>query len=234
MRRALGLGLAMACVIGCGGPQGPVLTPGACSPLPEGEEPPWEGRGYALPVPWFAPRRGAQRPRVVIQEFSDFECPYCARALPTVDDLLAEFGDCVQVVWRQRPLRYHAHADDAARASVEVYRQGGDEAFWRYHDRLFADQEDLSRPALLAHARALGGIDVDAVERVLESDDHAAVIARDRGAIDRLGLELGTPSFFVNGVLLHGARRISHFRRAIIDALNEQARGSGASTGGES
>lgn len=210
-------------LLGCGGSQRPDLPEGACSPMPEGEETaPWESRGYALGVPWFAPRRGAERPRVIVQEFSDFECPYCARALPTVDRVLEEYGECVQVVWRHRPLRYHEHADAAARASIEVYRQGGDDAFWRYHDALYADQENLGREMLLRHARAIEGVDAEAVAAVIDGDEHSGVIDRDRAEIDAHDIELGTPGFFVNGVLISGARRFSHFQLQIERALAEQ------------
>ena len=210
-------------LVGCGGAQRPSLPDGACSPLPEGAPEPWVGRGYALgDIPWFAPRRGADRPRVVIQAFSDFECPFCARAVPTMEQVIEEYGECVQVVWRQYPLRYHERAEPAARASVEVYRQAGDDAFWAYHDQLFANQEDLSDEALVRYARAIEGVDATAVQAVIDGDEHRGVIERDRAVIEGLDAELGTPSFFVNGTLLHGARRISHFRRAIHTALTEQ------------
>jgi predicted DsbA family dithiol-disulfide isomerase len=208
----------------CGGPQRPALPPGACRPAEaEQDPPPWETRGYAMPVPWFAPKRGAERPRVVIQAFSDFECPYCARAAPTLERVLEDYGDCVQVVWRNRPLRYHEHAEPAALAAIEVYEQAGDEAFWRYHDRLFADQSALSRADLEAHAEAVGGVDMDAFRAALDEAEHQGVIERDRRAGERTGIEpLGTPAFFVNGELIHGARRYERFRRAVEDALRDQ------------
>lgn len=177
-----------------------------------------------MAVPDDAPRRGASRPRVVIQEFSDFECPFCSRSVPTMERVLADYGACVQVVWRQRPLSYHPHAALAARASQEVYRQAGDTAFWRFHDLLFADQEHLARADLERHAAMIDGVDLEAFRAALESDTHLDVIERDRQAIDALPgeLSLGTPSFFVNGVLLHGARRYSHFAYRIEEALAEQ------------
>lgn len=207
---------------GCGASP-PPLPADACRPAEvPSDPPPWVTRGYGMRVPWFAPKRGAERPRVVIQAFSDFECPYCARAAPTLERVLEDYGACVQVVWRNRPLRYHAHAELAARAAMEVYEQAGDDAFWRYHDRLFADQDALSRADLERHAEALGGIDVDAFRAALEGDDHARVLARDRQVVERFDLDLGTPAFFVNGELIHGARRYERFARAVEDALRAQ------------
>lgn len=199
-----------------GAPPRPPLPAGACRAA-EGEPP-----ALSVPVPAvFVPRRGAERPRVVIQAFSDFECPYCARAVPTMERVLEEYGECVQLVWRNRPLDYHEHAADAARAALEVYRQGGDGAFWRYHDRLFAHQDRLSRADLIEHARAIEGIDVEALSEALESDAHQAVIERDLAAVDRIERRLGTPTFFVNGAVIHGARPYEAFRDAIEGALLE-------------
>jgi len=213
--------LMAALAIGCGAAQRP-LPPGACSPMPEGDDArPWERRGYRLPVPWFAPRRGAARPRVVLQVFSDFECPYCARATPTLDRVIEEYGACVQVVWRNRPMPYHPHAALAARAATEVYAQRGDAAFWTYHDRLFARQDELSRALLEREAEALG-LDMAAFAAALDGDAHQHVIDRDRAAITRIELEAGTPSFFINGSFIHGARSYRVFAHHIEEALREQ------------
>jgi len=216
--------LAALLLTACGGSRyGFDLPDDACSPATDDARP-WETRAYGMVVPEDAPRRGAERPRVVIQVFSDFQCPFCARAVPTMERVVQEYGACTQVVWRQRPLRYHEHAALAARASQEVYRQAGDEAFWRFHDALFADQDRLTRADLERHAGAIDGVDMDAFGAALDGDAHQDVITRDRAAIDDLPgeLELGTPSFFVNGVLLHGARRYSHFAYRIEEALSEQ------------
>jgi protein-disulfide isomerase len=169
--------------------------------------------------PIAAPRRGAEHPRVVVQVFSDFECPYCARAEPTLNQLLAEFGPCVQIVWRNRPMPYHEHAELAARAALEVYEQRGAAAFWRYHGLVFASQDRLSRSLLEAHARSIEGIDMAAFRAALDSGKHHDVIERDIADVDRIEPRYGTPTFFVNGVALHGARPYDVFRAAVEDAL---------------
>ena len=135
------------------------LPEDACRPA-DSDRRPWETRSYAMRAPDDAPRRGAARPRVLIQVFSDFQCPFCERAIPTMDQIIEDYGACVQIVWRQRPLPYHEHARLAARASQEVYRQAGDAAFWRFHDRLFADQDHIARADLVAAAAAVGGVDI--------------------------------------------------------------------------
>ncbi len=214
--------LALALLAGaCGGSRyGFDLPARACRPADDDARP-WESRGYGMVVPEDAPRRGAARPRVVIQAFSDFECPYCAQAAPTLDRLLEEYGDCLQIVWRHRPLAQHPNSRLAARAAHEIYRQRGDAAFFRYHDRLLADQAHLARADLERHAAAIEGVDLDGLRAALDGDAHVDVLARDRDAIEGLRVEppLGAPTFFVNGYLVHGARRHAHFAYRVEQAL---------------
>lgn len=221
MRGGLPAVLISLGLVACGGGYPTTALPDdACRPAEDDEARPWESRGYAMSVPWFAPERGADRPRVVVQVFSDFECPYCARASPTLERVVEEYGACVQVVWRHYPMPYHADAALAARAAHEVYRQAGDEAFWRYHDLLFADQAHLEREDLERHAATLE-IDMEAFGAALDGDGHEEILERDRATIADLPgeLEIGTPSFFVNGTLIHGARSFEHFRWRIEQAL---------------
>lgn len=159
---------------------------------------------------------------MIVQVFSDFECPYCARAVPTLERVLEQYGACVAVVWRNRPMPYHRHAELAARAALEVHRQAGDAAFWRFHDLVFERQSRLSRADLLSYAVEVGGIDVEALAQALDSDAHRAVLERDRAAVDAIEPRLGTPTFFVNGELIHGARSFEVFRDAVEAALRDQ------------
>lgn len=217
--------VAVLALAGCGGgPSRPSLPANACRPA-DTDARPWETRGWRVAVPESdAPRRGAERPRVIVQAFSDFECPFCARAEPTMSRLLETYGPCLQVVWRNRPLAYHAHAELAARAALEVYRQLGDDGFWRYHDALFVDQAHLDRAQLEAKAEALSGMDMDAFRAALDEGAHADVIERDRATVDAIEPRLGTPTFLVNGEVIHGARPYERFARAVEEALLDQTR----------
>ena len=182
---------------------------------------------YTLAVPADAPRRGGRRPEVVIQEFADFQCPFCNRVQPTLESLLQEFGGRVQLVWRDYPLPFHQNAHEAAEAAREVRRQAGDEAFWRYHGLLFANPRDLERPKLLDYARQIGGVNVRRLERALEQDRHAQAVDDDMQAVRDAGARIGTPSFFIGRRgsdqvrLLQGAQPIEAFRTAIQRALDE-------------
>ncbi|MBX3272964.1 MAG: thioredoxin domain-containing protein [Sandaracinaceae bacterium] len=225
--RARGLWLAVlaaSLAAGCGGPRyGFALPDGACREADDDARP-WETRGFGMPVPDDAPRRGARRPRVVVQTFSDFECPYCGQLEPTMARLLEEYGACVQVVWRHHPLEYHAHARLAAQAAHEVYRQAGDAAFFRFAALLFADQGRLARADLEARAATIGGVDLARLREALDAGAHAEVVARDQAALDALPTDapLGAPTVLVNGTLVHGARRYGHFAFRVEEALAEQ------------
>ncbi len=218
-----GLLIALSLVlIACGGAQRAPLPAGACRPAANDSRP-WEERGpvpLSIP-PLAAPRRGAERPRVVVQAFSDFECPFCSRAVPTLERLLEDYDGCLQVVWRNRPMRYHAHAELAARAALEVHQQLGDDAFWRYHDRIFGDQANLSREQLETHAQELPGIDMEAFRAALDGNEHQDAIDRDLDTLDRVERRLGTPTFVINGRVIHGAQPYELFVRVVEDAIRD-------------
>ena len=146
-----------------------------------------------IPVGDSAVRGGADA-KVTIVEFSDFECPACGRAEPTVRALQQQLGAAVRLVWKQLPLAMHAHARLAAEASLAAGAQG---KFWEMHDRLFADQQHLDRDSLERHAAALH-LDKVRFRRALDQHTYAPIIDSDGALAARLGVS-GTPTFFVDG-----------------------------------
>jgi protein-disulfide isomerase len=177
---------------------------------------------YEVSRPADAPRRGAARgAKVVIQEFADFECPFSNRVQPTLRQIELNYGDRVQIVWRHYPLPFHSHAAEASEAAIEVYKQAGDEAFWRYHDLLFANQQQLGHDDLIRYAREMGGIDVAKLERALERHTHQKRVTADIDAITRAKLRIGTPSFVINGRVMQGAQAYPAFEAMIEAALAE-------------
>ncbi len=89
-----------------------------------------------------APTKGKQGSLVTMIEFSDFQCPYCSRALPTVNQVLSEYGDKVLFAYKHFPLtQIHPLAQKAAEASECARDQG---KFWEFHDKLFATQQEWS------------------------------------------------------------------------------------------
>lgn len=176
---------------------------------------------FAIPVPPKAPIKGNPRAKVVIQEFSDFQCPFCSRVNPTMKQVEQEYGDKVQVVWRNYPLPFHDKAQKAAEASREVFEQGGSEAFWKYHDVLFENQRALEPENLMKYAEQIGGINAGRLKAALDSDKHKASVQADMDAVQKAGASIGTPSFFINGKLLQGAQPYPAFKAAIDAALAE-------------
>jgi protein-disulfide isomerase len=150
-----------------------------------------------LPIPIeSAPGEGAEQPTVTIIVFSDFECPFCRQAVPVLDQAQSAHPEDVRVHFRHMPLPFHEHAQLAAEAAEEARAQGGAEAFFRYHDRLFETQE-LELDALIAHATELG-LDADRFRVALRGRVHQERVAADAEFARRIGIE-GTPTLFING-----------------------------------
>lgn len=166
-----------------------------------------------------APFKGGKNAKVVIQEFSDFQCPFCNRVNPTVKQLLDEYKDKIKIVWRNYPLPFHKEALPAAEAAMEVYEQAGNEKFWAYHDLLFANQRALTRADLEKYAEQIGGINMAKFKAALDNKTHEARVKADMEAVDKAGARIGTPSFFINGKLLQGAQPIDRFKAMIDEAL---------------
>ena len=146
-----------------------------------------------------APARGPAGAALEIVMFSDFQCPYCAGAIPVLDSLVARNPADVRVVYRHYPLPNHEHAEQAAIAAIEAARQG---AFWPYHDLLFTHQDRLADVDLVGYADSLG-LDAEAFARALSERTHADAVQTDVALAESLSVT-GTPTFFVNGYRLVG------------------------------
>lgn len=193
-----------------GGATAPVL-------LPDSGEPE-AARLYEIPVPVRAPSRGGSGSALVVQIFSDFQCPFCARVVPTLEALQARYGDRVRFVWRNYPLPFHDHAMEAAEAAMEAFAQRGDAGFWAMHDLLFENQTELTRENLERFASEVG-LDLTRFRRALDTHAHRAEVEADMAAVRTAGASIGTPSFFIEGHLLEGAQPLEVFVQAIDRAL---------------
>ena len=81
--------------------------------------------------------RGAKNAKVTIVEFSDFQCPFCSRAEPTLAEVVKTYGDKVRLVWKHEPLPFHNRAEPAAEFTMEARAQKNDKGFWAAHDLLW-------------------------------------------------------------------------------------------------
>jgi protein-disulfide isomerase len=188
--------------------------------IKDGKGPPPPEKKTVAPPSATNPFRGGAGAPVVIQMFSDFQCPFCKRVEPTIAELLAAHGNEIKVVWRHKPLPMHPDAALAAEAAQEAFRQGGNSAFWKFHDTLFDNQtEGLGRAALERYAEAQG-LEMAAFRKALDERTHRAVVEADALASDRAGIS-GTPSFVINGYFLSGAQPKAKFEKLIRQALAE-------------
>jgi protein-disulfide isomerase len=187
--------------------------------------PPPETRDLAAPLPANDPSRGNPKAKVVVHEWSDFQCPFCARAEPAVAELMSEYGTRIRFVWHDLPLPMHAMAPVAAQAAREALRQKGEKAFWSLHDTIFQNQKDLSRDALDGWGHALG-LDMTKWKASLDGETHAAEVDADAKAGQDMGIH-GTPSFVIavvgakTGYFVSGAQPYTRFRKLVERALGE-------------
>ncbi|MEM2137926.1 MAG: thioredoxin domain-containing protein [Candidatus Anstonellaceae archaeon] len=172
------------------------------APLPEGVTA--DGRPY----------RGAANPRVVIYEYSDFECPFCAQAVGTVDETLRAYPDSVQLQYRHFPLEVHPRGVPAAVAAECAAEQG---KFWQMHDRLFANQNALSDADLAKYAQELG-LDMGKFAECQKSDDALSRVESDRLEGMAKGVQ-ATPTFFIGQSSIRGSQPISKFKQVVDSEL---------------
>ncbi len=171
---------------------------------------------YKVPL-GDSPTRGGSNAKVTLVVFSEFECPFCAKAKPTLDELATRYGDDLKIVWKHLPLPFHARAVPAALAAEAARSQG---QFWPMHDRIFGQATALGAADLESHARALG-LDLARWTAALNDPALKARVDADRKLAETLGVR-GTPTFFVNGRKIVGAQPVDRFV-AIIDEEAERA-----------
>ena len=224
---AVALGAALLLTVSCGGgaakPPRATLGPEAPSgPAIRFEDLPVTRLERArVPRPNAAnPSLGAQNAPVVVQMWSDFECPFCADAHPVLTELLRVYSGRVRLVWHDYPLPFHAHARLAANAGREAYAQGGASAFWKFHDAIYdapSAELDASRLEQCANKAGLDGTRFRAALTTLRHDPE---IAQDVNSGNAVGVE-GTPAFLVNDYFFVGAVPLEILRVIVDRALSD-------------
>jgi protein-disulfide isomerase len=179
-------------------------------------------------VPDDAPRWGPEDAPVTIVEFSDFQCPYCARFVSqTYPQIKQNYEGKIRFVFLNFPLpaTMHPNAQKAAEASECADDQG---KFWEYHDLLFANQSALDAASLKSYAAQLG-LDTATFNQCLDGGEKTAEVQKDSQDARSYGVG-GTPAFFINGRLVSGAQPFSVFQQAIDAALKGGESGSAIPT----
>lgn len=163
------------------------------------------------------PSWGNANAPVTIVEFSDFECPYCSRAMPTLAQIKKEYGpEKVRIVFRDMPLPSHPRATPAALASHCANEQG---KFWEYHDMLFENQRALEDKDLKEYAKKLS-LDTAKFNECYDNKKHKDLVENSQREAQAVGIQ-ATPSFVINGDLLQGAQPFEKFKEKIDRALRK-------------
>jgi protein-disulfide isomerase len=183
-------------------PSGPVVE------APQPTQSPY--KRYDIPTDGH-PSLGPDNAKIVIVEFSDFQCPFCRRFhSETYRALLDAYPGQIRFVYRNLPLTsIHPNAMPAAIASLCANDQN---AYWKFHDKLF-DNETLDETTYIQYATDLG-LDVKTFTTCLSSGTHDAEIQKDMDFALGLGVQ-STPTFFINGLAIVGAQPLVNFKQII-------------------
>ena len=163
-----------------------------------------------------SPYMGAADAKVVIAEFSDFQCQYCQKGAEFLKTVKKKYGNRVKIVFKNFPLSFHNHAEKAALAGLCAQDQGQD-FFWKMHDKMFENQNKLDRESLMKMAEKMG-IDMQNFAACFESKKHLGRIQADKKEGERLGVK-STPTFFINGKVVMGIGKPEAFMALIDEEL---------------
>ena len=176
----------------------------------------WDDSESPVPISSKDPMWGKRDAPVTIVEYSDFQCPYCSRVEPTLDQVRTAYGpDKVRIVWKSNPLPFHQNAKPAAEAAQGVFTLAGNDGFWKFHDTAFKNQSALSEDSYTKWAKDAGVKDEAAFKAGLASHKWADKVDKDLNDGKAAGVQ-GTPSFFING-----AQPFDNFKKTIDDELQK-------------
>lgn len=166
--------------------------------------------------------RGPKDAPLTLIEYSDFECPFCARGNDTVTELMEKYKGKIRFIYKHLPLSFHPQAMISAQYFEAIRMQDPEKAF-AFHDEIFKDQGKLKlgEKFLKSIAKKVGA-DMGKLEKDLNSDEVMARIAEDQKEAEKFGIQ-GTPGFLINGIPVKGAYPASHFVE-IINTLKEKGK----------
>lgn len=159
--------------------------------------------------------------QITVVEYSEFQCPFCAKVLPTTDRLLKKYEGKIRWVVRQYPLDFHPRAKPAAIAAKCAGEQG---KFWHMYTKLFANQRKLEDSDIAEYAKAIeseakGQFDLTKYNSCIASPAHIEkVIASNLQDAQKVGIS-GTPAFLINGRLISGAVPYENFAKIFEEEL---------------
>ena len=163
-----------------------------------------------------APVEGGENAKVTMVVFSDFQCPFCSKGGIVMNEVKKKYGSKIKIAFKHFPLPMHSDAIPASQASMCVYEQDKGK-FWKYHDILFKNQQNLKPEDLAKHAKAAGA-DEKKFKECFDSKKFADHVKADMAYGEKLGVR-STPTFFVNGQILSGALPLEQFSEVIDEEL---------------
>ncbi len=158
---------------------------------------------------------GNKNAKVTLVEYSDFQCPYCARHVPTLKQILKDYPNDVRIIYRHFPLTsIHPYAQKAAETSECVAKLGGEGMFWKFHDEMFASQTAAGNTItgeeqIMAVVKKIGMSDT-AVKNCLTAGQTSKRVQEDMSSGNDIGIR-GTPANVINGLLVSGAYPLEDF-----------------------
>jgi protein-disulfide isomerase len=150
------------------------------------------------------PYKGPATARVTMVEFSDFQCPFCSRAVAQANELVKAFPKDLKLVFKQFPLDTHADAEFGAEAALAAHAQG---KFWEMHDLLYAGFPDISRRTVFGYAKRIG-LDMNKFTQDVDSHKFKTAVHNEEQQGEVAGVE-GTPTFYINGKRYNGVFDVS-------------------------
>ncbi|KKU09887.1 MAG: Sodium/proton antiporter [Candidatus Woesebacteria bacterium GW2011_GWB1_45_5] len=169
--------------------------------------------------------RGSKDAEIIVIEYSDFECPFCERFHPTMQQALKEYGDKIAWVYRQFPLTsIHPRALPAANASECVANLAGNNAFWKFADTVFGNQEKYLTDAGLSEAAVASGVKKADFSSCYSAKKFESTVTSQQTGGESAGIT-GTPGSFVmnkegEAWLVPGAVSFESLKATIDEALN--------------
>jgi len=161
-----------------------------------------------------SPSIGPKDAKVTILHYFDYQCPFCTKVVPALDQIAKDYPDSVRIVFKMHPLPMHPNAMPAAEAALAAAAQG---KFLEMDRKLFENQKQLTRETFLGLAKEIG-LDVDRFTKDLDAHTYAAAIQKDAKEAEDIGAG-GTPASFVNGRFLNGAKPYASFKELIDEEL---------------
>lgn len=163
-----------------------------------------------------SPELGPQNAKITLVEFSDFQCPYCVKAVDELHAVMQAYPQQVKLIFKEFPLDQHSQAALAADAAIAAHHQG---KFWQMHDALFANRNRITRASVQGLAAGMG-LDVKRFMAELDSPATRKEVDKDIDDGQRAGVE-GTPTIFIDGQRYNGSLALSAIKPVLDGELKK-------------